>query len=449
MRTECKGGLIVEMNTEYTVKIKELRGRTASLSEGLKNNGALDPDIKKAQKNKDYLESIKNTIIVFKNMGRLFKGKITDSAELIQVRKESFFYDEDNTEAGGKLTPADIILMIIYGVLIILTLTPWAELGGHEVSLTEILQGADILNSMGVDTGAGVYFFVLLGCFALLGCAVAYGVLIYNTYRKNVTNLTYMTMLAVIIIWVVFWLCSVSWNSSFDGIMGYTSLSAELKGSAWIALILSICSSVIYSRSEEINERMFGVSEETEELKRVLPVTNYYPWEDICFFSVALTQNEHISFTAQYKISKIFRRFHSTDNKWNAAKTEFTADIFLKTPTREYVITNCILAVQYGINKGETDRIVLDGKPLEINEINDIKIILKERKDPNGKKKDLHRVSVDSGMNSIELDSYRQQNNCKDAVCREQKLESGWVCRCGLVHGENEEKCINCEAKPL
>lgn len=435
----------METNADYALKMKELRGKIASLDEELKNNGAFDSDIKKVQKNKDYLELIKNTIIVFKNMGRMFKGKITDSAELIQVQKNSFFYEEDNIETDGKLAPADIVLMIIYGVLIILTLTPWAELGGHEVSLTEILQGADILNSLGVDTGGGVYFFVLLGCFALLGCAVAYAVLIYNTYRKKETNLPYMTMLAIIIIWLVFWLCSVSWNSSFDGIMGYTSLSAELKGSAWIALILSIFASFIYSRSEEVNERLFGVSETTEEQERTLPVTNYYPWEDICFFSLTLTQNEqHISFTVQYQISKVMRRFYSGDNIWDTAKTEFAADIFLKTPMREYVITNCILAVQYGINKGETDRIVLDGKPLEINEINDIKIILKERKDPNGKKKDLHRVSVDSGMNSIELDSYRQQNNCKDAVCREQKLENGWLCRCGLVHRNDEKRCINC-----
>ena len=51
--------MIVETNVDYALKMKELKGKVASLGEGLKDNGALDPDIKKVQKNKDYLEIIK------------------------------------------------------------------------------------------------------------------------------------------------------------------------------------------------------------------------------------------------------------------------------------------------------------------------------------------------------------------------------------------------------
>lgn len=433
----------METNTNYSTRIKILNSNIKELEESLKNNGALNPEIQKAESRKRYLETVKNTIQFFLKMGHLFRGKITDAAEPVQMRKEKFFYEERNEEQK-RITPVEVGLMIIYGILVILMFIPWVELGGHEVDIGNIFRGAEFLDEMGAGSASGVYFFTMVACFALLGCAVMYGIQIYNTFRRVYTNLPYMSMLTVIIIWLVFGLCTASWNSSFEGMMGYTFLSAELKGGAWFSLLLAVAAAVIYNKSDEINERLFGVEEGQEEITVSLPVTNYYPWEDICFTSVSLNKKDAVSFTVQYRKSKFIKYRKNTVGVSIPSEAEFITDIFFKTPGKEYVITNCPLSVKYNVSVGETEQIVLERTPFAINEVNDIKIVLKERRTVNGEKTTLHSISLDSGMNSVELDSYRKQNRWKDAFCREQKVENGWICRCGLVHGGYEESCVNC-----
>lgn len=433
----------METNTNYSTKIKILNSNIKELEESLKNNGALNPEIQKAERRKRYLETVKNTIQAFSKTGHLFSGKITDAAEPVQMRKEKFFYEEENEEQK-KITPVEVGLMIIYGILAVLMFVPWAELGGYEVDMGSMFSSAGLLERMGAGSESGLYFFIIIACFALLGCAVMYGIQIYNTFRRVYTNLPYMSMLTVIIIWLVFWLCTVSWNSSFDGAMGYTFLSAELKGGAWFSLLLAVAAAVIYNKSDEINERLFGVEEEQEEITVSLPVTNYYPWEDICFTSVTLNKKDAVSFAVQYRKSKLIKYRKNTAGGSIPSEAEFITDIFFKTPGKEYVITNCPLSVKYNVSVGETEQIVLERTPFAINEVNDIKIVLKERRTANGEKTTLHSISLDSGMNSVELESYRKQNRWKDAFCREQKLGNGWICRCGLVHGEYEESCVNC-----
>lgn len=436
----------METYTDYSVKIKNIKGSINSLEGSLKNNGALDPDIQKVRKKNRYLENVKNTVDFFSKTGRLYRGRISAVAEQVQIKKEKFFYDEAE-ENKERLSLVEIGLMIIYAILAILMFCSWAKAGGYDINFKSIFRGAEFLNRFGSGSGGGAYSIMIFSCIGLVGCAVIYIIQIYNTYQRTESNLPYVGMLTVIVIWVMMWLSTSSWNSSFDEAMGYTPLRSELKGTAWFALILAITAAVIYNKSDEINRSLFGVKENViEEITRELPVTNYYPWENIHFSSVALRQKEDVSFTVQYQLSKYISRRDKADSGRVALSAEFTADVFLKTPEKEYVITNCPLSVKYNKSSGETERIRLDRAPFGINEINDIKIVLKERRAENGGRTALRSISLDSGMNSVELDSYRKQNRWKEAVCREQKLEKGWICRCGLMHGKYEESCVNCSS---
>ena len=86
----------METTTNYSTKIKILNSNIKELEESLKNNGALNPEIQKAERRKRYLETVKNTIQAFSKTRHLFSGKITDAAEPVQMRKEKFFYEEEN-----------------------------------------------------------------------------------------------------------------------------------------------------------------------------------------------------------------------------------------------------------------------------------------------------------------------------------------------------------------
>ena len=157
----------METNTNYSTKIKILNSNIKELEESLKNNGALNPEIQKAERRKRYLETVKNTIQAFSKTGHLFSGKITDAAEPVQMRKEKFFYEEENEEQK-KITPVEVGLMIIYGILAVLMFVPWAELGGYEVDMGSMFSSAGLLERMGAGSESGLYFFIIIACFALL-----------------------------------------------------------------------------------------------------------------------------------------------------------------------------------------------------------------------------------------------------------------------------------------
>lgn len=129
--------------------------------------------------------------------------------------------------------------------------------------------------------------------------------------------------------------------------------------------------------------------------------------------------------------------------RWNT-KISVTADIVVRAFRKEFVIPDAIFELEWEHVNDSTEKLTIVGETLNVNDIDEARIIMKSIEMPDGQRKSVYKVYVVSDMNSNELERYREQIHYEAAVCREEKLECGWRCPCGLIHTETEKRCLVC-----
>lgn len=430
--------------------ISELQEKIESLKKELDgvNLEECKKNVVKLEEKRNHLLLVKKTLLFMREKGLLIKSDISPDAEQISVRKmnQSDIFDTKDVRTLDK-NPSRIILMILSGIIAVLFLCSWIDLNGYEINLFELAQQAERLTYMFGSSGgtSGIISFLWFVCIAQWVFALAYIYVIYELYKKGESSFFYGGIFGTIIIFLVFWIITLSTNSGIDDIYSGLSnyVSTELTWKAWVALGLAVASAAICIKQEEVNKQIFGIAVETkEENVRKIPVVNYYPWEEIRFTNAILNKAGQLSISLQYTVPSAWKS-NGYIERWNS-NIVVTADIILKVFRKSYVIYNTVFDVEWTYVKGTTEKMIIEHYSLNMNDIDEVRVIIKAIEMPGEKKREVHRVYAVSDMNSAELQRYRRQINCEDAVCREERFETGWRCSCGLIHDEAERRCMNC-----
>ena len=437
------------MSDNKSNMIKEQKGKIDILRKELNNTEELKDkrDINKLEEQKLQLSTVKNTILYLREKGELIKAESSSYAERLSVRKSSI--NRNMTEETNPLNknPMIIILMVFSGIMAVLLLNAWIDVNGYEINLFELTREAENLSYIFGSTEEiqGIIAFLWFICIIQAILAIYYLYIIYDLYKNRKSHGISFTMFGVIIIFLVSWGLTLSVNSSVDDIYRGLSnyISAGLTGKAWLALILSCICTGIYYKQEQLNSGLFGISTQSEaNLTRKVPVTSYYPWEQIRFIDLIIEENTDVYVRLQYAIPSRWR-LRGYREKWNA-KITITVDVVLKVFKKEFVIPNVVFELEWEQAKGVTEKLAIVGRTFNINDIDEARIIMKSLEMPDGQRKSVYKVYAISNMNSNELERYREQIHYEAAVCREEKLECGWRCPCGLIHAETEKRCMVC-----
>ena len=426
---------------ELIQKIDELREELNSVDER-----DLEKNIRKLEEEKNHLISVKNTILHLRGKNRLLSTYVSKNAEKLSVRSRRDSKEKTKEETLNK-NPALLILMGISGIMVILFLCAWIQINGYRISFFELAQETDNLTYvLGTsESTQGIISLLWIMCILQWGFAFCYIYIIYALYKYKESSLVYPAMFGVIIFFVVLWIITFSVNSSIDDVYSGLSnyINAEMTWEAWVALILSIVSSGIYSGGDRINSQFFGIDNSTQEAGiRKIPVINYYPWEGIQFTDVIFEKGKEPCFFMQYKLLESWKA-KGYSERWSG-NIFINADVILKAFRKEYAIFDQVFNLDWERTKGVTQKFEIEYTTFNINDIDEVKVIIKSIEMPDGKRKSVHKVYAVSDMNSNELERYRELIHYEAAVCREEKLETGWVCPCGQMHTETEKRCMVC-----
>lgn len=437
------------MSDNKSNMIKELKGKIDILRKEINNTEDLKDkrDINKLEEQKLQLSTVKNTILYLREKGELIKSELSPYVERLSVRKSSI--NRNATEKANSLNknPAVIILMILCGIMAVLLLNAWTDINGYEINLFELIRAAENLSYIAgaSEETQGIIGFVGFICIIQATLALYYLGIIYVLYKNRESHMISFATFGVIIIFLVLWILTLSVNSSVDDIYSGLSnyINAGLTGKAWLAFILSCACSAIYFKQEQINSRLFGISTQLQtNFTRKVPVTNYYPWEQIRFTDLVLEKGKDIYVCLRYIIPSDWK-LRGYSERWNT-KISVTADIVVRAFRKEFVIPDAIFELEWEHVNDSTEKLTIVGETLNVNDIDEARIIMKSIEMPDGQRKSVYKVYVVSDMNSNELERYREQIHYEAAVCREEKLECGWRCPCGLIHTETEKRCLVC-----
>ena len=406
-----------------------------------------EKNISKLEEEKRHLVSVKNTILYLKENNRLLSAYVPDNTEKISVKRRNDHIEKSQEEKALNKNPTLLILMAISGMMAILLLTAWIEISGYRISLFELARETDNLTYMlGIsESTQGIVSFLWIICILQWGFALCYIYIIYALYKYKESSLIYPMMFGVVIFFVVLWITTFYVNSSIDDM--YSGLSnyvnAEMTWEAWSALILAVFSGGIYSSQEWINSQIFGTDNTAQETEiRKIPVINYYPWEEIQFTDVVFEKGRDFFFFMQYKLPEKWK-IEGYSERWHG-NIFVNADVILKVFRKEYVVFDQIFNLEWEHTKGATQKLDIEYATFNINDIDEVRVIIKSVEMPDGQKKSAYNVYAISDMNSNELERYREQIHYDEAVCREAKLATGWVCPCGYIHTETEKRCMVC-----
>lgn len=427
-------------------KILSLREKIEELSQLKLIQKFSKEHIEEAEKEKRWLNTIKNTLNFLRAEHLLVNAGFHENAQRISVMKNGV--DGRRTDESRTRLPMTIIgMMLLSVIMIFLLLGSWVEINGTQFNLLDLNQNIRKITDLGSsssgteDTLEVVSFFLIVGCLTLWACAVLYGGVVIRLWQRKETKLPFRGMISVIVLFGFLWI-SAEMITAYIGeeTGGFAFVRINMTQTAWAALIISCVLEVSYYKREEIN-KIFGETDSIKEkLSRIYPVTNYYPWKEIRFISLILEQKEDITFLVRYVV--LGEEKHSKIEKENNIVAD--VDIWIKTRGRDYVINNCKLDIDYAYSMNVTNELAIEGIPFGINSITDVKIIINSLGDLEGAVLLEPRVYAESGMNSFGLRQYRDRIGNITAVSKARNVTAGWICSCGLYHENSEKQCNYC-----
>lgn len=427
---------VSDQNIKYN--INQLKQEITNLRNDLQKLGSAEA----YEAEKKRLLMVKATIKYLKKYERITAVRKSDNMKQLTGGSEKSGNQEkkDNT----KLSTPIIICMalcVITGVLIMGSLI---EVNGYDISFLRLLDGVGNLTVLsGSSTGTGVMSLLGFLCFLQWACAAVYFYAVFKFYRRKDSAPIYLAAALVISIFLILWIISNSFNSSMvDDGWGYSLIRAELTGQAWISLLTACGAAIAYYNSRTVDYRLGINPEERDGIIKEIPVSNYYPWENIRFINLVLEKTDHTSLHLVYRLADGIRE-RGQRNGWEKDITVKT-DIIFRAHGEKYILSDNMFYLDWKNVSGNSQKMTLDELPFSINEIDKIEVIIKTTEAPNGVKRELSKVYAVSGMNSAELARYRSESGVPEAVCRKEKTAEEWLCTCGLVNDRPNALCANC-----
>ena len=436
-------------NKEEERRIEELREKISELRTKLNAgmNTADEQNIEQLENVKKHLQNVKDTILYLKETGRLVAVSGSESLDMIKLRtgKKATIDLEENSEPLGK-NPALILVMGLSCVMAYLLLGSWIQIGGYEIDFLKLVQIAqrveDIFNtSREMERIIAFLWFI---CIMQWGFAAAYIWNIWKLYRNRKSTMIFSAMFGVFFIFLVLLIVTTLVNSGIDEIYGGLSdyVSAQMTGKALTAVVLACLCGVIYAKSKQINQNIFGIDCGRETVvTKTLPIINYYPWEDIKFTDIVLGSGRSDTLALAYRLP--FWKERGYREQWEKS-IEVQADVLIKANRKKFALYSQTYYLDWNISKGCTNRITLEKLPFEINEIEEVKVVIRGIEMPDGAKSQEYRVYAMSNLTYDKLIKHRQQIGAEEDICKPVTMEKGWMCRCGLVHYGEDAICISC-----
>lgn len=184
-------------------------------------------------------------------------------------------------------------------------------------------------------------------------------------------------------------------------------------------------------------------SQSSEENIRIYPITNYYPWSNIRLTNLYILKNE-------INAMAIDITFYNEKPRWSMQWDEqkkviyIIADIIIQTSRDIWCVNECVFWFSVERNKGRSEWIYIKEIPYSLQEIRNIKVLIKEIEINYEEVKNNFNIYAESGMDCLSLKNYRDEIKRKNAVCRQEQFENGWLCVCGLFHELKEKECCRC-----
>ena len=409
-------------------------------------------NIEEAEKEREQLRVLKNTLTFLKSRRLLAVVDKEDiwgenearHAQRIPAQTERFLKNGKRIKSTTtSVTTA--ILIAMCAVMIFLMLYPWIEINGVLVSLYRLWRDHLLQNpffSRAMTYAPEIMPFLIIAGLSFLGvCAAVYVFFIIRVCHRKETNAPYAAMLCVIVAFIFF-------IGVTQTIVFYTERAAGnvffmrtgMTIQSWAALFLSCTLGIGYYKRRRLALLFDRKDIVWEEVTRIYPVTNYYPWRNIRFLSLVIKQSEDISFSIKYIMRKEGRNTGIEEDNDIVANLS----VLIKTEENDYMISRCEFNIDQMDGVRETNELFVEGTPFHVDDIIDVKIILHSLGDSESACLLEPLVYAESGMDSFELGQYRSRVGADAAVCRAGEAGRGWLCSCGLYHQDSEKQCGHC-----
>ena len=401
--------------------------------------------INKLENERTRLKMVRESIWTLNKIDYL-RNSFSDNAKKIVIKYQN--EEKKDVSQWRKINPSLLISMILFGIATILFLGSWIQINGFEVNL---LSCSDIIDR--IDSYFGDYIALdnVKGTIALLlvmqtSIVFCYVFLMYRMFRSTESRYAYIALLLMTAVIVCVFIITDAVNSEANRELGFDIINIQITNHIWFTFIIMCIASLIYVKQKEINQHLFGM----ETFKKfdeffTLPIINYYPWEEIRFIDIVIYKNSSTSVYLIYNLPSVWR-LRGLKEKWSTP-INIVVDIEFTVSERKYVISDCRFTVKWDTPEGRTEKIFLDDMPFQTGDIDEVSVIIKSIKMPDGNAKTVRDLFAVSDMNSRDLKVYRKKVDDPSAICHIKVIDdTEWICRCGFVQDISQSICSNCGA---
>ena len=394
------------------------------------------------KENKYAARRVKKTEIE-KKVYPLEKMSKTELAETQQAAMR--MTEQPMKEVGQTKAALSIVMMVVSGLIALCCLGNWYEIGGYEVNFFKLILG------MNDDYGIGSLLmrrsggFIELGLWVLVLCAVLcigaflFVIICYNFYKNQAQkDIYYVGMVYIVVLFVAIFCISKFFNSEVQDFFGVRfPVSLELTSTAWFTLILTVILFVLFRRQGKIGPENFSkriavlTGTDRDPIlkgeKESLPVTVFYPWENLCFHTLSVRYGSYVSIALEYSYKGLLKDEISEEKK--NQKVEVRADIVLETEDDMYVINDEIFMIERLKESGETESLPFSVSEFPSEAILKLEVYLKTIKSGSQEERRIVPLCIDSAMECEELTRYRAQENDDEAMCKYEEFgdEDGYL----------------------
>ena len=190
-------------------------------------------------------------------------------------------------------------------------------------------------------------------------------------------------------------------------------------------MILAIVLCVLNANREKLErsfkgETLSGANAVSGTNQGILPITNYYPWEELQLCTLHMTEHAVRNIWLDYK-------YVGCAGEVDRKSAQIVADIVFKTTKGVFIIPGISWFISQMQRQGETERKSFQAVPFSAQDVINVECMLRTVEVVGTEKKIICDVSVDSGLDCRELLNYRGLSGRQFAVCKEQELKAGKI----------------------
>jgi hypothetical protein len=261
----------------------------------------------------------------------------------------------------------------------------------------------------------------------MIGIAVVNGIAAYCTLRSGKTGWVYGGTIYGMAVFGVLWLFVLYINMKLKEALGSYGdyIKFKMTFPAWLAVILAIVLCVLNANREKLErsfkgETLSGANAVSGTNQGILPITNYYPWEELQLCTLHMTGHAMRNIWMDYK-------YVGCAGEVDRKSAQIVADIVFKTTKGVFIIPGISWFISQIQRQGETERKSFQAVPFSAQDVINVECMLRTVEVVGTEKKIICDVSVDSGLDCRELLNYRGLSGRQFAVCKEQELKAGKI----------------------